>query len=110
MMQATLTFKIYAEGGKDARGWLVDYGVAHSLGPMPLNSIINNMQVSVKKNTIRMQVAEILPMLLRMYDPETIAKYDNLTPTTLDQLSDYADVVIKLPFAIAGGLVAKILY
>ena len=51
-----------------------------------------------------MQVAEILPLLLRMYDPETLAKYDNLTPTTLDQLSDYADAVVKLPFTLGAGV------
>ena len=42
-------------------------------------------------------------MLLRMYDPETLAKYDNLTPTTLDQLADYADAVVKLPFTFGRG-------
>ena len=50
-----------------------------------------------------MQVAEILPLLLRMYDPETLAKYDNLTPTTLDQLSDYSDAVAKLRFTLGAG-------
>ena len=53
-----------------------------------------------------MQVAEILPILLRMYDPETLAKYDSLTPTTLDQLADYADAVQKLRATIAGGTTA----
>ena len=50
-----------------------------------------------------MQVAEIIPMLLRLYDPETLAKYDSLIPTTLDQLADYADAVQKLAVTIAGG-------
>ena len=54
-----------------------------------------------------MQVAEILPILLRMYDPETLAKYDSLTPTTLDQLSDYADAVMKLPFTPGFGATPK---
>ena len=64
---------------------------------MPLNSITDNMQVSINNNTVSMQVAEILPLLLlRMYDPETLSTCDNLTPTTLDQLADYADAVVKL--------------
>ena len=53
-----------------------------------------------------MQVAEILPLLLRMYDPETLAKYDNLTPTTLDQLADYADAVVKLDATVGFGTAA----
>ena len=42
-------------------------------------------------------------MLLRLYDPETRAKYDSLTPTTLDQLADHADAAQKLAVTIAGG-------
>ena len=64
------------------------------------------MQVSINNNTVSMQVAEILPILLRMYDPETLAKYDSLTPTTLDQLADYVDAVQKLRATIAGGTTA----
>ena len=106
-MQATLTLKITgntlaADGtkgvGKDGKGWLVNYGITDSLAPFPLNSIINTMQIQINNKNISMQVAEILPMLLRLYGPETLAKYDSLTPTTLDQLSDYADAVIKLPY------------
>ena len=65
------------------------------------------MQVSINNNTVSMQVAEILPILLRMYDPETLAKYDSLTPTTLDQLSDYADAVMKLPFTPGFGAASQ---
>jgi tripartite-type tricarboxylate transporter receptor subunit TctC len=67
------------------------------------------MQISINNNTVSMQVAEILPLLLRMYDPETLAKYDNLTPTTLDQLSDYADAVAKLRFTLGAGAAAGML-
>ena len=69
MMQATLTLKV--TGTKPPVEWLVNYGVTDALGPFPLNSIINNMQVSINNNTVSMQVAEILPILLRMYGPET---------------------------------------
>ena len=112
MIQTTLTFKINGvirafdgtkSAGKDPNGWLVNYGVTDALGPFPLNSIINNMQVSINNNTVSMQVAEILPLLIRMYDPETLAKYDNLTPTTLDQLADYADAVVKLEATVGFG-------
>ena len=50
-----------------------------------------------------MHVEEIIPMLRRLCDPETLAKHDSLTPTTLDQLADYADAVQKLAVSIAGG-------
>ena len=111
-MQATLTLKISGitvapDGtkgvGKGPADWLVNYGVTDSLGPFPLNSIISTMQIQIHNNKLSMQVADILPMLLRLYDPETLAKYDSLTPTTLDQLADYADAVQKLSYTVAGG-------
>ena len=46
-------------------------------------------------------------MLLRLYDPETLAKYDSLTLTTLDQLADYADAVQKLSYTVAGGAASR---
>jgi hypothetical protein len=104
-MQATLTLKI--TGNKSGNEWLVNYGVTDALAPFPLNSIISTMQIQINNNNISMQVAEILPMLLRLYDPETLAKYDSLTPTTLDQLADYADAVQKLRYTVAGGAAAN---
>jgi hypothetical protein len=101
MMQATMTLKI--TGTKNGPEYLVNYGVTDSLSSFPLNSLINNMQIAINNNTISMQVAEILPILLRLYDPETLAKYDSLTPTTLDQLSDYTDAVQKLKIYNCGG-------
>ena len=104
-MQATLTLKI--TGTKANTEWLVNYGVTDALAPFPLNSIISTMQIQINNNNISMQVAEILPMLLRLYDSETLAKYDSLTPTTLDQLADYADAVQKLSYTAAGGAAAR---
>ena len=38
--------------------------------------------------------------LLRLYDPETLAKYVSKTPTTCDYLSDYADGVEALAYVL----------
>ena len=40
------------------------------------------------------------PIILRLCDPEELAKYNDMTPTTLDYLSDYAGGVDRMPFRI----------
>ena len=47
-----------------------------------------------------MNVADTLAPLLRLLDPEETAKYDCLTPTSLDYLGNYRDGVQKLPYVI----------
>jgi hypothetical protein len=47
-----------------------------------------------------MNVQDTLPLLLRMLDAEEMAKYECMTPTTLDHLSSYRDGVDQLEFYI----------
>ena len=42
----------------------------------------------------------MLPVLLRMVDPEEFAKYDSMTPTGLDYLADYRDGVQQLDYTL----------
>ena len=59
-----------------------------------------------------MNVQETLPTLLRMLDDEEICEYDDMTPTTLDYLANYADAVDRMPFVIdtvaATGLIGSL--
>ena len=49
-----------------------------------------------------MNVTDVLPAVLRLMDPEELAYYNDLTPTTLDYyLSDYADGVGRRPYDLA---------
>jgi hypothetical protein len=40
-----------------------------------------------------MNIGDTLPTLLRLIDNEELAKYECMTPTTLDNLGDYRDGV-----------------
>ena len=71
----------------------VNYGVTDALAPFPLHSLVNVMSATINNNTVSFNVQETLPLLLRMVDPEEFAKYDSMTPTTLDYLADYKDAV-----------------
>jgi hypothetical protein len=44
--------------------------------------------------------------MLRLMDPEELAYYNDMTPTTLDYLSDYADGVDALPYTVVKVVIA----
>ena len=50
-----------------------------------------------------MNVQETLPILLRLLDPQELAKYNGMTPTTLDFLGNYADGVDSFPYVLDVG-------
>ena len=45
------------------------------------------MMATVNNNTVAMNVADVLPAILRLTDPEELAYYNDVTPTMLDYLS-----------------------
>ena len=80
---------------------LVNYGVTDALSAFPLHSLMATMTATINNNMVAMNVADVLPAILRLMDPEELAYYNDLTPTTLDYLSDYADGVDRMPYQIA---------
>ena len=58
------------------------------------------MTATINNNTVSMNVQDTLPILLRLLDDEEINTYDDMTPTTLDYLANYADSVDAMPFTI----------
>jgi hypothetical protein len=83
----------------------MNYGVTDALAPFPLHSLVNVMSATINNNTVSFNVQETLPLLLRMVDPEELAKYDCMTPTALDYLADYDDAVYPMEWFLkpAGG-------
>ena len=97
---------------KPASEFLVNYGVTDALSAFPLHSLVSTMTATINNNTVSMNVQETLPTLLRLLDDEEICNYDDMTPTTLDYLANYADAVDRMPFVIdtiaATGLVGAL--
>jgi hypothetical protein len=56
------------------------------------------MTTTINNNTVSMNVQDTLPLILRLLDPEELAKYECMTPTTLDYLANYADGVQPMNF------------
>jgi hypothetical protein len=78
--------------------FLVNYGVTDALAAFPLHSLVNTMSATINNNTVTSNMQDVLPILLRMLDPEELAKYEGHTPTTLDYLANYRDGVDRMEF------------
>ena len=85
LWKSTITLKITSTK-KPANECLVNYGVTDALAPFPLHHLVNTMIATINNNTVSMNVQETLPILLRLLDQQEVAKYNGMTPTTLDSL------------------------
>jgi hypothetical protein len=107
LWEATFTLRIDARvnaAGNPSKPndmFLVNYGVTDALAPFPLHSLVSTMTATINNNTVAMNMAEVLPAILRLMDPEELAYYDDMTPTTLDYLSDYRDGIDLMDYQIA---------
>ena len=95
LWKSTITLKITST--KPASELLVNYGVADALAPFPLHHLVNTMTATINNNNDSMNVQETLPVLLRPLDPQELAKYNGMTPTTLDFLGNYTDAIDACP-------------
>ena len=102
LWRSTVTLKI-SHPNKDPNEFAVNYGVTDALAPFPLHSLVTTMTATINNNTVSQNMADTLPILLRMVDPEEFARYDCMTPTALDYLSDYRDGVHKMEYQIDAG-------
>ena len=57
--------------------FMVNYGVTNAL----LHQLVNAMTCTINNNSVSMKVQDLLPVLLRMVDPDELAEYDSRTPT-----------------------------
>ena len=97
LWQSTVTLKITTVN-KAAEDFAVNYGVTDALAPFPLHSLVTTMTATINNNAISQNVMDTLPILLRMVDSEEFAKYDCMSPTTLDYLADYKDGVHRMEY------------
>ncbi len=65
------------------------------------------MTATINTNTVSQKMADALPILLHMVDPEEFARYDCMTPTALDYQSDYRDGVHKMEYQIDAGATGR---
>lgn len=72
---------------------LMDYGRTAALAPFPLHSLVQTIQATINNNTVSVNLADILPVMYRMYDKESLKKYNSMTPIMNDNYQNYTDGV-----------------
>ena len=95
LCKSTVTLKVTTTHRLDGT-FAMNYGVTDALAPFPLHNLVNVMSATINNNAVSINVQETLPLLLRMVDPEELAKYDCMTPTALDYLADYDDALYPM--------------
>lgn len=87
------TYKLVVSGIPLAGEYLVNYGVADSLAPLPLHSSATTLQVQVNNNSVAVNIRDILPQLLRSYgDERALSRYDGIAPLKPDTYADYENL------------------
>ena len=99
LWSSTITLRIEGNN-KPANQYLINYGVTDALAPFPLHALVGTMTCNINNNTVAMNMSEVLPAILRLCDPEELAHFTDLTPTSLDYLGDYRDGVAPMEFTI----------
>jgi hypothetical protein len=102
LWQSNVVLKI-SHPHKHASESAVNYGVTDALAPFPLHSLVTTMTATINNNAISQNMADTLPILLRMVDPEEFSKYNCVTPTAMDYLADYKDGVDRMDYQIDIG-------
>ena len=86
----TITGTIPAGSAVGAR--LIDWANRDGLGPYPLHQLFSTMTATINNNTVSVQMQQILPALVNMYDRREHNRWLSTTPTMPDNVCDYNDV------------------
>ena len=90
LWESEFTFRINVEN-KPVDQFAVNYGVTDALASFPAHSLLSTVSATINNNTVTINMAETLPVLLRLIDPKELSKYESMTPTACDYLSSYKD-------------------
>ena len=90
----TATVRLKITGACAPNTQLLNYGNRDCLAPFPLHSMCQNMSVTINNNTISCNMKDVLAPMLRMMDPEDMAKWNATTPVAYDQYLSYGDMKV----------------
>jgi hypothetical protein len=91
LWQSQLTLQI--SGTAPAGQFLVNYGLTDSLSAFPLHQACNVMTSTINNNSVSINIADVLPAILRFNDKRELSKYNGLCPVAFDTYGNYADAV-----------------
>lgn len=72
----------------------INYGFTDSLQAFPLTSLFTTMQSTINNCSVTVNIKDILPQILRMYDHQKLVRYNSSAPALPDLFFyNYADSV-----------------
>lgn len=91
LWKSQLTLQI--SGTAPVGQFLVNYGLTDSLAPFPLHQACNVMTSTINNNSVSINIADVLPAILRFNDKRDLQRYNGLCPVAFDTYGNYADGV-----------------
>lgn len=89
LIQATYKITITIPANTTVANDIVfQYGLTDAFQAFPINSSITSMNATINNTNVSINSQDVLPQLLRMIDPKQLQKYNGMTPTFADNLSD----------------------
>ena len=93
LQQATITATISCTNVPTGQ-LAFNYGMTDALQAFPLNSLITTQMATVNNTTVTVNLQDILPQVLRMYDHDKLIRYNSTAPSLPDLFFyNYSDAV-----------------
>jgi hypothetical protein len=73
--------------------YLLDLNGLDALQAFPLQHLITQMNVQINSTQVNINMQDMLPQLLTMVSREELLKWNNMTPTYIDNYAKYEDAV-----------------
>jgi len=99
LCESTPKLRVDIQGGTTTAYWKADqvlfsYGHTNALQAFPLNSLLSTAQANINQSNVSVNIREIMPALLKLYNYTELSKYNSLTPSLIDSFYlNYADGV-----------------
>lgn len=66
-------------------------GNATALAPFPLHSLMTTLQATINNDNVTVNIADIMPFLMRMYDKRELMRLNSACPSMYDSYLNYSD-------------------
>jgi hypothetical protein len=98
--QFTITFA--SVGNLPVGEYLLDLSGLDSLAPFPLSNLVTQMNCQINSTQVNINMQDILPQLLSMISREELIKWNNMTPTYIDNYARYQDAFVAINSVVTG--------
>jgi len=105
LMQSTitLTLSIAYPGTVSSNALVFDLGLTDALQAFPLNSLCLTQQMSINNTSLTINLKDVLPMLLNLYDRRKLHRYNSMCPSLIDSFyAKYSDSLGTLNNVLSG--------